>query len=137
MVLNDPNTSQNNTHLGTRLHDYSATDHFDRQNFVDSVYGVNENMTHIVDDVLSSSAPSSPDSVSTGLDPVDYSNGNRFDWAKGEISVGSLNVCGLKSKVHCPEFVQFVNKFTILCVVEIKLDVHDSIDVQNFTFFSK
>ena len=99
--------------------------------------GVNENTTHIVDGVLSSSAPSSPDGVSTGLDSVDYSYGNQFDWTNGEISVGSLNVCGLKSKEHCPEFVQLVNKFTILCVVETKLDVHDSINVQNFTFFSK
>ena len=40
-----------------------------------------------------------------------------------ELSFGCLNVCGLKRRVHFPEFQETLSDFDILCVSETKLDL--------------
>ena len=46
-----------------------------------------------------------------------------------------INVCGLCSKLRYPEFVDFVGKQDVVCVVETKLDDLDECSVPGFTFF--
>lgn len=53
------------------------------------------------------------------------------------LSIGSLNVCGLKRRNQYPEFVELVNNFDILCLSETKLDHTDVISCEGYTFFSQ
>lgn len=53
------------------------------------------------------------------------------------LKIGSLNVCGLKPRLNYPEFIQMVENYDILCVLETKLDEFDVIDLPNYTFLSK
>ena len=41
---------------------------------------------------------------------------------KTHINIGTLNVCGLASKCHIPEFLNFVESFDILGIQESKSD---------------
>ena len=52
---------------------------------------------------------------------------------KTNLSIGSLNVCGIKRRIQYPEFQELVNK-DIFCVFETKLDDLDSISLSNYTF---
>jgi len=53
------------------------------------------------------------------------------------LSIGSLNVCGLKTKSNYPEFQELISNYDILCTQETKLDKFDKIDIPNYTFLSK
>ena len=46
-------------------------------------------------------------------------------------------MCGLKSRVQYPEFVELINQYDVLCVSETKLDNADVISVQGYTFYSQ
>ena len=65
---------------------------------------------------------------------VSYETSEKF---YGELKIGSLNVCGLKSRVQYPEFVELLNQYDVLCVSETKLDNADVISVQGYTFYSQ
>ena len=47
----------------------------------------------------------------------------------------SLNACGLKSKVNCPDFVNFLYEFDIICIQESRLDDVDQITVPGYKIF--
>ena len=53
------------------------------------------------------------------------------------ISIGTLNVCGLKTRSNYPEFIDLINKFDIFCVTETKLDIYDNISIPNYNLLSK
>ena len=53
-----------------------------------------------------------------------------------QIQFITLCVCGLKSKLQCPEFVSFVNKYDIIGIQESKLDDVDNLNVQGYQVFS-
>ena len=59
------------------------------------------------------------------------------DRGKTNLKIGALNVCGLKSRINCPEFIQLIEQYSILCVSETKLDIYDLIEIPNYTFYSK
>ena len=52
------------------------------------------------------------------------------------LSVGSLNVCGLKRRILYPEFIDLAHNFDILCLSETKLLDTDVISCEEYTFFS-
>jgi len=45
-------------------------------------------------------------------------------------------VCGLKRRVLFPDFLQCINNYDVFCICESKLDKHDIIDVQGYTYLS-
>lgn len=45
------------------------------------------------------------------------------------LSIGSLNVCGLKRRSDYPEFQDLMNQFDVLCIDESKLDNDDMISI--------
>ena len=45
-----------------------------------------------------------------------------------------LNVCGLKRRLHYPDFCELLHKYDIFCVCETK---YDSIEFHGFTFISQ
>ena len=47
-----------------------------------------------------------------------------------------INVCGLKSKLRCPEFTSLINDHDIVCVQESKLDDIDQIEITDYTVFT-
>ena len=51
------------------------------------------------------------------------------------MKIASLNVCGINSKLRCPEFVQWINKFDIICLQETKTDEADDIQVSGYTVY--
>ena len=53
------------------------------------------------------------------------------------LNCASLNVCGLKRRLHYPDFCELVHKYDIFCVCETKLDKYDSIELHGFTFISQ
>ena len=53
------------------------------------------------------------------------------------ISIASLNVCGLKRRLEYPEFPELVNNFDVFCVSESKLDKHDIISLKGYTYVSQ
>ena len=48
----------------------------------------------------------------------------------------SINVCGLISKLNCPEFISLVNNYDIVGLKETKLDDIDTINIPGYTAFS-
>ena len=48
----------------------------------------------------------------------------------------SINVCGLKSKVTCPEFISLIENHDIICVQESKLDDVDCVQINGFTVYT-
>ena len=52
------------------------------------------------------------------------------------LSVGSLNVCGLKRRILYPESIDLAHNFDILCLSETKLLDTDVISCEEYTFFS-
>ena len=55
---------------------------------------------------------------------------------KTSIQFLSINVCGLKSKLLCPDFISFIGKYDIIGVQESKLDDVDKIQVPGYQVFS-
>jgi len=53
------------------------------------------------------------------------------------MSLLSLNVCGLKSKVNCPEFTNYLNDFSIIGLQETKLNDLDHVELEQFDIFYK
>ena len=53
------------------------------------------------------------------------------------LNCATLNICGLKRRLHYPDFCELVNKYDINCVCETKLDKYDSIELHGFTFISQ
>ncbi|MCW4346970.1 MAG: reverse transcriptase domain-containing protein [Candidatus Thiodiazotropha endolucinida] len=47
----------------------------------------------------------------------------------------SINVCGLISKLNCPEFISLVNNYDIIGLQETKLDDIDTIEIPGYTAF--
>lgn len=50
--------------------------------------------------------------------------------------IGTLNVCGLKTRALYPDFKTLIEKYDIFCTVETKLDIHDIISLQGYHFIS-
>lgn len=49
----------------------------------------------------------------------------------------SLNVCGLLTKLHCPEFLSLINDYHLICLQESKLDDLDTISIPGYRNFSE
>jgi hypothetical protein len=62
---------------------------------------------------------------------------NSDDSSPNILKIGSLNVCGLKTRSKFPDFVEAVKMFDILCVQETKLDQYDLVSVPDYSFFVK
>ena len=62
---------------------------------------------------------------------------NSDDSSPNILKIGSLNVCGLKTRSKFPDFVEAVKMFDILCVQETKLDQYDLVSVPDYSFLSK
>ena len=56
---------------------------------------------------------------------------------ENELNFGCLNVCGLKRRVHFPEFQETLSDFDILCVTETKLDHTDVISIPGYGSLSQ
>ena len=56
--------------------------------------------------------------------------------AKDNLKLCSINVCGLKSKLLVPEFIDYISGFDIVCITETKLDKFDNINIDNFTIIT-
>ena len=54
-----------------------------------------------------------------------------------ELMFGCLNVCGLKRRLHFPEFRDTLSIFDFFCVTETKLDHTDIITVPGYSFISQ
>lgn len=53
------------------------------------------------------------------------------------LKIGTLNVCGLKTRINYPEFTSLIHEYDIVCVSETKLDQYDIIECPNYKFLSK
>jgi len=55
------------------------------------------------------------------------------------LKVASVNVCGLLSKVICPEFLEFINKYDIVGLQETKIDEFDesTVEIPGYKFMHK
>ena len=49
----------------------------------------------------------------------------------------SLNVCGIKKRICCPDFIEVVNRYDLFCVVETTIDITDLISVPGYSFTSQ
>ena len=58
------------------------------------------------------------------------------DKSQKSLQIGTLNVCGLKRRSLYPDFNDLVSKFDVFFTVETKLDKHDIISLQGYTFIS-
>ncbi|MEW8546069.1 MAG: endonuclease/exonuclease/phosphatase family protein [Candidatus Thiodiazotropha sp.] len=54
-----------------------------------------------------------------------------------KLRCASLNVCGIKRRVNYPEFCELVQEHDIFCVAETKLDKHDTVQIEGYTFLSQ
>ena len=52
------------------------------------------------------------------------------------LTVVSLNVCGLKSKLNCPDFMNFLHDYDVICIQESRLDDVDKIIVPGYKIFT-
>lgn len=52
-----------------------------------------------------------------------------------QLTLVSLKVCGLKSKLNCPDFLNFLHKYDIICIQESRLDDVDHIIVPGYKLF--
>ena len=50
------------------------------------------------------------------------------------LTIGSINVCGLKRRAEYPEFSDILSKYDLLCVTETKLGQTDVVSVPGYTF---
>ena len=51
------------------------------------------------------------------------------------LSIATINVCGLKSKLLSSEFIDLINKYDIICITKTKLDKYDCINIDNYSIF--
>ena len=90
---------------------------------IDLQYAQNSSVTHSQD---------------VGITPNVNSNDFKENtYARNILKIGSLNVCGLKTRVKYPEFIRLVEEYSILCLSEIKVDEYDVFYLPNYTFFVK
>ena len=54
-----------------------------------------------------------------------------------DLKLVSINVCGLKSKQACPEFINMLNNYDIIGLQETKMDDLDSFLLDGFTIHFK
>ena len=54
-----------------------------------------------------------------------------------KLAFGCLNVCGLKSRLNFPEFIETLACHDVLCVTETKLDDTDVISIPGYNFMSQ
>jgi hypothetical protein len=68
-----------------------------------------------------------------------HSEHNYYDckFKTNTISIGYVNVCGLKSKFLSPDFEDYVREHDIVCVCETKLSSDELIEVEGYSFFQK
>ena len=62
---------------------------------------------------------------------------NRSPPVLKQLRIGSLNVCGLRRRLHYPEFREIINGFDIFGVVETKLDDLDVMSLTNYTYIGQ
>ena len=55
------------------------------------------------------------------------------DKTSGQIKFLSLNVCGLRSKLRVPEFLEHLNLYDVIGLQETKLDDVDCIAIPDYT----
>ena len=53
------------------------------------------------------------------------------------MKIVSLNVCGLRSKIICPDFISYINCFDIIGFQETKADCIDDIDLHDYILYFK
>lgn len=58
-------------------------------------------------------------------------------WIDFDLWVLLLNVCGVKNKFNYDEFVNLINKYDIVGLIEIKMDDIDKIEIFGFVIFMK
>lgn len=76
-------------------------------------------------------------SCSTETTPTETHNTNTNNQSQyKQLKIVSINVCGLKSKLLCPEFISFNNTYDIICVQESKLGDVDLIKKDGYEVFS-
>ena len=51
------------------------------------------------------------------------------------LNIVSLNVCGIISKLKCPDFIQWIYKYDIICLQETKTDETDVIEIPGYTIY--
>ena len=56
---------------------------------------------------------------------------------KTQLSIPSLNVCGLAAKLRCPDFVKFLCKYDIVGIQESNTDNTDTIHLNGYTCILK
>lgn len=49
----------------------------------------------------------------------------------------SLNVCGLLSKLNCPEFLSLIHEYDLICIQESRLDDLDTVTISGYQIFIK
>ena len=54
-----------------------------------------------------------------------------------KLRILSINVCGLKTKLLCPEFVTLIKSYDIIGIQESKLDNVERITVEGYQIFVK
>ena len=62
---------------------------------------------------------------------------NRSPPVLKQLRIGSLNVCGLRRRLHYTEFREIINGFDIFGVVETKLDDLDVMSLTNYTYIGQ
>ena len=55
----------------------------------------------------------------------------------GNLKCGSFNVCGIKRRLHYPEFVSLIKEHDIFCLSETKIDKYDIITLEGYKFLSQ
>lgn len=75
------------------------------------------------------------DNVDTTPQNVNFSSSVNLQDNK-QILLLSINVCGLKSKLLCPEFTSFISQYDIIGLQESKLDDVDKINIPGYQVYS-
>ena len=70
------------------------------------------------------------DSISTNDHSYKYTKQKQFS----SLSIGCLNVCGLRTRLNYLDFRELVAKYDLFCVTESKLDCYDTVDMFGYTF---
>ena len=83
-------------------------------------------------DSRSETIPSMQNSIQLSSTHVNDHNYTATDGTS--LKLGSLNVCGLKSKLNLGIFDTYVNNFDILCLCETKTHESDSFYIPNYKF---
>ena len=52
------------------------------------------------------------------------------------LKFATWNLCGMLSKLKFSEFLDFVNTFDVICLVETKVDSYDSFQVDGFNTYT-